>query len=143
MFRVHLIARSVTSRSLHLLAIRISSYLSLKADSVLKYLAGAKIACSISSITDNEAEELCKAKFEKLGKDAVSYADIARRAWEVGSAGLAGERDLSSIRRCRPVDVSLSKASRLRDARSDQAPLLLPMRAGVVESGGYWGYRTG
>ena len=110
---------------------------------MLKYLARAKIACSISSITDNEAEELCKVKFEKLGKDAVSYADIARRAWEVGSAGLAGERDLSSIRRCRPADVSLSKASRLRDARSDQAPLLLPMRAGVVESGGYWGYRTG
>ena len=35
MFRVHLIARSVTSRNLHLLAIRISSYLSLKRVEIL------------------------------------------------------------------------------------------------------------
>ena len=88
---MHLITR-LTSRNLHLLALRIASYLSLKADIVLKHWAGAKIARSKSSATDDEDEELCKVivdKFEKLGKGAVSYADIARRAWEVGRAGLA------------------------------------------------------
>lgn len=88
---MHLITR-LTSRNLHLLALRVSSYLSLKADVVLKHWASAKIARSKSSATDAEDEELCKVivdKFEKLGKGAVSYADIARRAWEVGRAGLA------------------------------------------------------
>ena len=59
---------------------------------MLKHWAGAKIARSKSSTTDPEDAELCKVivdKFEKLGKGAVSYADIARRAWEVGRAGLA------------------------------------------------------
>lgn len=88
---MHLVTR-LTSRNLHLLALRISSYLSLKADIVLKHWASAKIARSKSSATDTEDGELCKVivdKFEKLGKGAVSYADIARRAWEVGRAGLA------------------------------------------------------
>lgn len=59
---------------------------------MLKHWASAKIARSKSSNTDAEDGELCKVivdKFEQLGKGAVSYADIARRAWEVGRAGLA------------------------------------------------------
>ncbi|KAF8439094.1 vacuolar assembling sorting protein VPS16 [Boletus edulis BED1] len=108
---MHLITR-LTSRNLHLLALRISSYLSLKADIVLKHWAGAKIARSKSSTTDAEDEELCKVivdKFEKLGKGAVSYADIARRAWEVGRAGLA------------------TKLLDHETRASDQVPLLLTM----------------
>ncbi|KAF9239872.1 vacuolar assembling sorting protein VPS16 [Melanogaster broomeanus] len=88
---MHLITR-LTSRNLHLLALRISSYLSLKPDIVLKHWASAKIARSKPTAADGEDEELCKVivdKFEKLGNGAVSYADIARRAWEVGRAGLA------------------------------------------------------
>ncbi|KAG6377543.1 Vps16, C-terminal region-domain-containing protein [Boletus reticuloceps] len=109
---MHLITR-LTSRNLHLLALRISSYLSLKADIVLKHWAGAKIARSKSSTTDAEDEELCKVivdKFEKLGKGAVSYADIARRAWEVGRAGLA------------------TKLLDHETRASDQVPLLLTMK---------------
>ena len=37
-------------------------------------------------------DEVCKTivdKFEQLGGEGVSYADIAKRAWEVGRAGLA------------------------------------------------------
>lgn len=37
-------------------------------------------------------DEVCKMivdKFEQLGGGGVSYADIAKRAWEVGRAGLA------------------------------------------------------
>jgi hypothetical protein len=37
-------------------------------------------------------EGLCKLivdKFQNLGKGHVSYADIAKRAWEVGRTGLA------------------------------------------------------
>lgn len=109
---MHLITR-LTSRNLHLLALRISSYLSLKADIVLKHWAGAKIARSKSSTTDVEDEELCKVivdKFDKLGKGAVSYADIARRAWEVGRAGLATK--VCALLHCHPANVDLSKASR-------------------------------
>ncbi|KAF8556045.1 vacuolar assembling sorting protein VPS16 [Imleria badia] len=109
---MHLVTR-LTSRNLHLLALQISSYLSLKADIVLKHWAGAKIARSKSSTTDAEDEELCKVivdKFEKLGKGAVSYADIARRAWEVGRAGLA------------------TKLLDHETRASDQVPLLLTMK---------------
>ncbi|KAF9219507.1 vacuolar assembling sorting protein VPS16 [Gyrodon lividus] len=109
---MHLITR-LTSRNLHLLALRISSYLSLKPDIVLKHWAIAKIARSKSTMADSEDEGLCKVivdKFEKLGNGAVSYADIARRAWEVGRAGLA------------------TKLLDHETRASDQVPLLLTMK---------------
>jgi vacuolar protein sorting-associated protein 16 len=65
---------------------------------VLKHWASAKIARSKSSTgagKDDEPDgddEVCKLivdKFETLGGGGVSYADIAKRAWEVGRAGLA------------------------------------------------------
>ncbi|KAF8587239.1 vacuolar protein sorting-associated protein 16 [Ramaria rubella] len=96
--RSHLIS-CLTARSLHLLALRISTYLDLKPDAVLKHWACAKIARSKPSTAssgasaggdgDNDVCKLIVEKFDKLGRGDVSYADIARRAWEVGRAGLA------------------------------------------------------
>ena len=94
----HLIAR-LTSRNLHLLALRISNYLSLKPDAVLKHWATAKILKSKPSTTgtgpDSELsndEEVCRVivnKFKQVGGTSVSYAEIAQRAWEAGRTGLA------------------------------------------------------
>ncbi|KAG2036792.1 vacuolar assembling sorting protein VPS16 [Suillus americanus] len=108
----HLINR-LTSRNLHLLAIRVSSFLSLKPDVVLKHWASVKIARSKSSAADGEDDEVCRLivdKFEKLGGGEVSYADIARRAWEVGRTGLATKLLDHETRAC------------------DQVPLLLTMK---------------
>jgi hypothetical protein len=108
----HLINR-LTSRNLHLLAIRVSSFLSLKPDIVLKHWASVKIARSKSSAVDGEDDEVCRLivdKFEKLGGGEVSYADIARRAWEVGRTGLA------------------TKLLDHETRASDQVPLLLTMK---------------
>lgn len=108
----HLINR-LTSRNLHLLAIRVSSFLSLKPDVVLKHWASVKIARSKSSTVDGEDDEVCRLivdKFEKLGGGEVSYADIARRAWEVGRTGLA------------------TKLLDHETRASDQVPLLLAMK---------------
>lgn len=50
---------------------------------------------SKASATDTELggdDEVCKMivdKFEQLGGEGVSFADIAKRAWEVGRSGLA------------------------------------------------------
>lgn len=87
------------ARNLHLLALRISSYLSLKPDAVLKHWACAKIAHSKPSATGTGKEteitgdeDVCRSiveKFTKLGGSSVSYADIAKRAWDVGRLGLA------------------------------------------------------
>jgi hypothetical protein len=89
----------LTARNLHLLALRISTYLSLKPDAVLKHWACAKISRSKPSATGSGKdveitgdEEVCRSivdKFSKLGGSSVSYADIAKRAWEVGRLGLA------------------------------------------------------
>ena len=89
----------LTSRNLHLLALRISAYLSLKPDAVLKHWACVKITTSkpsaTSSARDIESqgdEEVCRSiveKFSKLGGASVSYADIAKKAWEVGRLDLA------------------------------------------------------
>jgi len=87
----------LTSRNLHLLALRISSYLNLKPDTVLKHWACAKIARTRPSATGQDAElsgddEVCAIiveKFQSLGGTDVSYADIAKRAWEVGRSRLA------------------------------------------------------
>ena len=99
---LHLVSR-LTARSLHLLALRISTYLDLKPDAVLKHWACAKIARSKASAAtsggvsagaggeggDDEVCRLIVEKFDKLGHGEVSYADIAKRAWEVGRASLA------------------------------------------------------
>ncbi|EJD40200.1 vacuolar protein sorting-associated protein 16 [Auricularia subglabra TFB-10046 SS5] len=88
----HLLVR-LTARSQHLLALRIASYLSMKPDAVLKHWASAKIARAKKA--DGSAEDdatICRTiveKFEQLGGGEVSYADIARRAWEVGRLALA------------------------------------------------------
>ncbi|KAL0062112.1 Vacuolar protein sorting-associated protein 16 [Marasmius tenuissimus] len=115
----HLVSR-LTARNMHLLALRISTFLSLKADVVLKHWASAKILHSKPTTTgtgkDAELgadEEVCKVivdKFKELGGTDVSYAEIAKRAWEVGRTGLA---------------------TRLLDYEpkaSDQVPLLLSMK---------------
>lgn len=89
----------LTSRNLHLLALRVSTYLSLKPDAVLKHWACAKIARSKPTATGSGQDveitgddEVCRSivdKFSKLGGSSVSYSDIAKRAWEVGRLGLA------------------------------------------------------
>jgi hypothetical protein len=94
----HLISR-LTSRNMHLLALRISTYLSLKPDAVLKHWASAKILRSRPTATGTGADadvggddEVCKLivdKFKELGGADVSYAEIAKRAWEAGRIGLA------------------------------------------------------
>jgi hypothetical protein len=71
----------------------------LKPDAVLKHWACAKImhAKPTATGTGKDAEmsgddEVCQSivdKFSKLGGASVSYADIAKRAWEVGRLGLA------------------------------------------------------
>ncbi|KZT35392.1 vacuolar protein sorting-associated protein 16 [Sistotremastrum suecicum HHB10207 ss-3] len=89
----HLISR-LLSRSLHLLALRVSVFLALKPDPVLRHWASAKIAKGkIGDVSpEDEDDEICKAivdKFQKLGGEEVSYAEVARRAWEVGRSALA------------------------------------------------------
>lgn len=84
---------------MHLLALRISTFLSLKPDIVLKHWASAKILRSKPSATgtgkdveltgDDDVCKLIVDKFQQLGDAEVSYADIAKRAWEVGRSGLA------------------------------------------------------
>ena len=83
----HLISR-LTSRNLHLLALHVSSFLSLSPDNVLKHWASAKITKSKPVVSgtgkDTEMlgdEEVSKAsveKFEKLGGATVSYAEVAK-----------------------------------------------------------------
>ncbi|KAH9899211.1 vacuolar protein sorting-associated protein 16 [Cubamyces lactineus] len=115
----HLISR-LLSRNLHLLALRISSYLSLPPDAVLKHWACAKILRSKPSASGSGKnaeldgdDALCKViveKFEQLGGRGVSYADIAKRAWEVGRTALA------------------TKLLDHETKASDQVPLLLSMK---------------
>jgi hypothetical protein len=79
---------------MHLLALRISSHLQLRPDPVLKHWACAKIAAANtmqgdSTVNqDDELRRIIVSKFEKEGM-TVSYADIARRAWQVGRTRLA------------------------------------------------------
>lgn len=89
----------LTSRNMHLLALRISGFLGLKPDSILKHWACAKILKSRPTTTglgkdaelsgDDDICRLIVEKFEELGGTDVSYAEIARKAWEVGRGGLA------------------------------------------------------
>lgn len=76
-----------------------SSFLSLKPDAVLKHWACAKIIRSKPVATgsgkdvaidgDDVVCRMIVEKFEKLGDGSASYADIAKRAWEVGRTELA------------------------------------------------------
>ncbi|GJE94839.1 vacuolar protein sorting-associated protein 16 [Phanerochaete sordida] len=124
-----LIAR-LTSRNLHLLALRISSFLSLQPSAVLKHWACAKILRSKPTSAGKDAglddDSVCKSiveKFETLGASGVSYAEIAQKAWEVGRTELA------------------TKLLDHEPKPSDQVPLLLNMKedrlalAKAVESG--------
>lgn len=104
----HLITR-LTSRNLHLLALRISNFLNVKPDAVLRHWASAKILRSrpTTTGTGNNAElsaddEVCRMiveKFEELGGVEVSYAEIAKKAWDVGRGGLATKVRYSDIER--------------------------------------------
>lgn len=79
------------TRNLHLLALRISQYLGLRPDPVLKHWAVARIARSKSALSQESDAGLCAAivdKFEREGERA-SYADIAKKAWEAGRVRLA------------------------------------------------------
>ncbi|KAG5732305.1 Vacuolar protein sorting-associated protein 16 like protein [Termitomyces sp. T112] len=114
------LVKRLTSRNLHLLALRISSFLSLKPDPVLKHWATAKILRSRPTTTgtgkdaelsgDNEVCKMIVQKFEQLGGGDVSYADIAKKAWEAGRSGLA------------------TKLLDHEPKASDQVPLLLTMK---------------
>jgi hypothetical protein len=127
----------LTSRNMHLLALRVSEFLNLKPDPVLKHWACAKISRSRPSVTAeggpemNGDDEICRViveKFEGLGGIDVSYAEIAKKAWEAGRTGLATKVCLhqlclwsnSSYRTCQLLDHE-SRAS-------DQVPLLLSMK---------------
>ncbi|KAG8824734.1 hypothetical protein FRC17_009032 [Serendipita sp. 399] len=93
----------LTSRSLHLLALRVANFLSLKPDSILKHWACAKIAqtrpsgglgsAGGSGESDESVARGIIEKFEAMGAGAgsagVSYAEIAKKAWESGRTGLA------------------------------------------------------
>ncbi|THH00476.1 hypothetical protein EW026_g2060 [Hermanssonia centrifuga] len=112
-----LIAR-LTSRNLHLLALRVSSFLNLPPSAVLRHWAGAKImrsrpTASSSNDTGLDDDTVCKSiveKFEKIGGTGVSYAEIAKKAWEVGRTELA------------------TKLLDHEPRSSDQVPLLLSMK---------------
>lgn len=75
---------------------------------------------SKTSATDTEFggdDEVCKMivdKFEQLGGEGVSYADIARRAWEVGRSGLATKVGCLNIRASARADRVLGVAFRPR-----------------------------
>jgi hypothetical protein len=78
----------LVSRNLHLLALRISQHLSLRPDPVLKHWASAKIFRARAE----EDDVICRAivgKFQKEGENGVSYAEIAKKAWESGRVHLA------------------------------------------------------
>lgn len=93
----HLINR-LTGRNMHLLALRVSGFLHISPDPVLKHWAVAKIKRSKPSATGAAAEEddqatcnLIVEKFKEAGDAGrgVSFADIAERAWENGRTRLA------------------------------------------------------
>ncbi|KAK8870008.1 hypothetical protein IAR55_000578 [Kwoniella newhampshirensis] len=93
-----LLISHLVSRNLHLLALRISQHLGLRPDPVLKHWAMAKISRSSSKGVDpsdrgaGDDEAICQAivdKFEREGEKGVSYAEIAKKAWEAGRTRLA------------------------------------------------------
>jgi hypothetical protein len=102
----HLIAR-LTSRSQHLLSLRISSYLHLSPAPVLKHWAQAKIASAKGS-TSNE-DQVCRAIVDKLAQQAdVSCADVAQTAWTTGQTSLATKLLEHEVRASKQVPLLLS-----------------------------------
>ena len=136
---MHLVNR-LTSRNLHLLALRISTYLSLKPDAVLKHWACVKITKSKPSATgvgrgaelqgDDEVCQSIVKKFSQLGGSSVSYADIAKKAWEVGRLDLAtkarGPRYSSQYNVL--TEAGPPQLLDHEQHASDQVPLLLNMK---------------
>ncbi|KAG8725757.1 hypothetical protein FRC11_001556, partial [Ceratobasidium sp. 423] len=92
----HLIAR-LTARNEHLLALRIAEFLGRPPDTVLKHWACAKIAKSgkikaedPDAPADKADADVCRAIVEKFrATPGASFADIAKRAWELGRGRLA------------------------------------------------------
>ncbi|KAG8700375.1 hypothetical protein FRC09_005986 [Ceratobasidium sp. 395] len=91
----HLIAR-LTARNEHLLALRVAEFLGHPPDAVLKHWACAKIAKSgrMKEETDAAPEaadgEVCRAIVDKFKTiSGASFADIAKKAWELGRSRLA------------------------------------------------------
>lgn len=105
---------------MHLLALRISSFLSLKPDVVLRHWAAAKILQSKrlreeggGGVVEDDDGDICKlivGKFEELGADTgegVSYSEVAKKAW------LAGRTKLATMVR------TMRGACEIRDSRRD------------------------
>ncbi|CAE6465863.1 unnamed protein product [Rhizoctonia solani] len=92
----HLIAR-LTARNEHLLALRIAEFLGRPPDTVLKHWACAKIAKSgkikaedPDAPADRADADVCRAIVDKFrATPGASFADIAKRAWELGRGKLA------------------------------------------------------
>ncbi|KAF8707479.1 Vps16, C-terminal region, partial [Rhizoctonia solani] len=92
----HIIAR-LTARNEHLLALRIAEFLGQPPDTVLKHWACAKIAKSgkikaedPDAPADKADKDVCHAIVEKFrATPGASFADIAKRAWELGRGRLA------------------------------------------------------
>ncbi|KAH7345376.1 vacuolar assembling/sorting protein VPS16 [Rhizoctonia solani] len=92
----HLIAR-LTARNEHLLALRIAEFLGRPPDTVLKHWACAKIAKSgkikaedPDAPADGADAVVCRAIVDKFrATPGASFADIAKRAWELGRGKLA------------------------------------------------------
>ncbi|CAE6405530.1 unnamed protein product [Rhizoctonia solani] len=92
----HLISR-LTARNEHLLALRIAEFLGRPPDTVLKHWACAKIAKSgkikaedPDAPADKADADVCRAIVAKFrATPGASFADIAKRAWELGRGRLA------------------------------------------------------
>lgn len=117
-----LLISRLTSQNMHLLALRISSFLELKPDVVLRHWASAKIMHSQRIRESGEGggdddEVVCAMiveKFESLGGgagggDGVSYSEVARKAWGAGRGRLATMvRSFVAFFLDKKVDVDLS-----------------------------------
>lgn len=82
----------LTSRNHHLLSLHICNFLHLRPDAVLKHWARGKVARSrpSSSINTSVDDETCQAIVEKFEmQPAVSFAEIAKTAWDAGRSRLA------------------------------------------------------
>lgn len=78
-------------------------------------------------------DEVCQSiveKFSKLGGGSVSYADIAKKAWEVGRLDLATKVPMSQCSLYHGVltEVGFLKLLDHEQHASDQVPLLLSMK---------------
>jgi len=99
---------------------------------------------SKTSATDGDVDgddEVCKMivdKFEQLGGEGVSYADIAKRAWEVGRAGLATKVSDFNFKRKTHQQMSpiLASGSRVKDLRPGTAVVDNEGRSAGVDEGG-------